>query len=89
MNIYVMTSVFFQISPNDFLEASRSYNKYNEFALRIVSIYRDGIINFVYLPEVNLNELSLLATIFKSKLLPGIHNLNDLKNNLYNRTYYY
>ncbi len=83
-----MNSVFFQISPNDFLEASRSYSKYGEFALRIVSIH-DGIVNFVYLPEVNLNELSLLATILKTKLLSGISNLNDLKLNFYGRSYYY
>lgn len=83
-----MSSVFFQISANDFIEASRSYSKYGEYALRIVSIY-DGIVNFVYLPEVNLNQLSLLATILKTKLIHGIHNLNDLKLNLYGRNYYY
>lgn len=83
-----MASVFFQISTNDFIEASRSYSKYGGFALRIVSIY-NGIINFVYLPEVNLNELSLLATILKTKLLHGINNLDDLKAHFYGRPYYY
>ena len=83
-----MTSVFFQISRNDFLEASRTYSRNKEFALRIVS-FNNGIENYVYLPEVSLNELSLLATILRVRLVPGYNDVNQLRKYIYGSSYYY
>lgn len=84
-----MTSIFFQISRTDFLEASRIHQNYNkQFALRIVSL-RYGIETFVYLPEVTLNELSILANIFQVIILPDIRSLDQLKRSMQQYIYYY
>ncbi|XWV26515.1 hypothetical protein QJ857_gp0552 [Tupanvirus soda lake] len=84
-----MSSVFFQISNFDFLEASRIYGSNKDFAIRIVSINDRGRENIVYLPEVTINELSMLAGILRLRLLHGIRNINELYGFLYNGRYYY
>ena len=74
-----MSSVFFRISNTDFLEAARVYDHPSkEFAIRIVS-FGNGKENYVYLPEVTLNELSLLATILRLQLIPNYGHLADLR----------
>lgn len=85
-----MSSVFFQISGTDFIEATKTYGALNkEFGLRIVSIQGSQIF-YVYLPPVNLNELSILASIFQVRILQNIRNINELVNYLtgiYRTTY--
>ncbi|AQN68201.1 hypothetical protein [Saudi moumouvirus] len=77
MKIYIMSSVFFQISPFNYLEASRTHSRYKDFALRIITYKEDGM-HFVYLPEVTLDELSVLASILQAKILPNISNYRYL-----------
>ncbi|AEX61497.1 hypothetical protein c7_R434 [Megavirus courdo7] len=72
-----MTSVFFRLSENNFLEASRTHAKYKDFALRIVTYKTDGA-HFIYLPDVSLNELSILASIMQAQLVTGISNYRYL-----------
>nr|WBF70888.1 hypothetical protein [Megavirus caiporensis] len=72
-----MTSVFFRLSDNNFLEASRTHAKYKDFALRIVTYKTDGV-HFIYLPDVSLNELSVLASIMQAQLVTGISNYRYL-----------
>ena len=64
-----MTSIFFQISPIDYLEAAKIYNRSGkDYAIRIVSLV-GGQQRYVYLPEVSLNELSLLTSILNLKMM--------------------
>ena len=85
-----MTSIFFQISNKDFLEASKIYNMYNnkQFAIRIIS-FQNGMENIIYLPEVTLDELSVLASIFRVKIIPNLRSLDDLRRLIGNIIYYY
>lgn len=84
-----MTSIFFQISATDYLEAAQIYNRPGkEYAIRIVS-FSGGRQHYVYLPEVSLNELSLLASILNLKLVPTYHRLTDLRNYINGVVYYY
>jgi hypothetical protein len=83
-----MNSVFFQISRFDFLEAGKIYGGRNEFGLRIIS-FGGGRENYVYLPEVTLNELSMLVAILRLSLIPGIRNLDELRKQVYQTAYYY
>lgn len=84
-----MSSVFFQISPTDYVEAARVPGGRKEFAMRIVS-FANGMVNFVYLPEVSLNELSLLVSILNAYLLPNTRSIHDLQKYVYGtfRRYY-
>lgn len=84
-----MSSIFFQISKNDFLEASKMYgNASKEFGLRIIS-FQNGRENYVYLPEVTLNELSVLASILRLAIVPNIRNLDEFHKYLYSGYYGY
>lgn len=82
-----MSSIFFQITPNDFLEAARVYNGTGkEFAIRIVS-QKNGKLHFVYLPEVTLSELSLLVSIFRARIVQNMYSVNNLQRQLYDIYY--
>lgn len=86
-----MSSFFFQISGKDFLEAAKIYdNPGKHFALRIIT-FQNGKEHFIYLPDVTLNELSILASILKLKILPTFKHYDDLKRYIYGTTtlYYY
>lgn len=87
-----MSSIFFQISSTDFLEASKIYDHPGkEFALRIIT-FQSGKEYFIFLPDVTLNELSVLASILKLRIVPNARYLDDLVRYLYgydNRIFYY
>ncbi len=83
-----MSSVFFQISRFDFMEAGKIYGSNNEFGLRIVS-FNNGQENYVYLPEVTLNELSLLVSLLRLRLVPGVKTVYDLRKYAFGTYYYY
>lgn len=86
-----MSSVFFQISGTDFLEATKIYdNPGKEFAMRIIT-FKNGKESFVFLPDVTLNELSVLASILKLRIIPNFNRHNDFVKYYYNPTqiYYY
>jgi hypothetical protein len=84
-----MSSIFFQISKNDFVEASRTFHiPGKEFGVRIVS-FQNGIPIFVYLPEMTLNELSVLASILKVRIVPNINQISGLQKYFTNVIYYY
>lgn len=84
-----MTSIFFQISPTDYLEAAKIHDRGGkDYAIRIVS-FAGGRQHYVYLPEVTLNELSLLASILNLKLVPTYNRLTDLRNYINGVVYYY
>ncbi len=85
-----MTSVYFQISDTDFLEALRIHNSPKDFALRIVT-FKTGTEQYVYLPETTVNELTVLASILRIPIVSGIRNINDLRSYIYRayRSYYY
>lgn len=83
-----MSSIFFQISRYEFLEAAKIYDvPSKEFALRIISFQSDRE-NYVFLPEVTMNELSILASIMRLKIVPGFRHLDDLRRYLYGHQYY-
>lgn len=74
-----MTSIFFQISQYDFIEASKTHGLYGkDYGVRIVS-FRNGLINYVYLPQMSLDELSLLATLLKTRIVPNVRSLAELQ----------
>jgi len=84
-----MSSIFFQISGTDFLEAIKlSDYPAEQFALRIVS-FKNGTECIVYLPDVSIAQLSTLASIFRVKIVPNFRHLDDLRRYLYGRSYYY
>ncbi len=85
-----MSSVFFQISNKEFLQALKIYdNPGKEFALRIIS-FHNGLENYTHLPDVTLNELSVLASILGLRMIPNLKHTGDLRNYLYHgSTYYY
>ncbi len=84
-----MTNVFFQFSNGDYLQAMRVYdNPGKDFAIRIVT-FRNGQENYIYLPDVTLNELSVLASILRLKILPNLTTSNDLRNIIYQKYNYY
>lgn len=84
-----MTSIFFQISKNDFIEASKIYGiPGKEFGVRIIS-FRNGVPIYVFLPEMSLNELSVLASILRVRIIPNIRHVNDLQNYFTGIVYYY
>ena len=84
-----MASIFFQISRTDFLEASKIYGiGGKEFGLRVVS-FQNGIPIFVYLPEVSLSELSILASIMRVRIVPNLRRIEDLQKYFVNVIYYY
>lgn len=73
-----MVSIFFQISNKDYLEAMKVYDHPGkEFALRIVS-FNGGMVNYVYLNDVSLQELSLLASILRLRVVSGLTSVNQL-----------
>ena len=81
-----MTSIFFQISRFDFVEAAKIYGS-DSFGLRIVS-FGSGRENYVYLPEVTLNELSMLVSILRLRLITGIRHVDELRKIIYQNAYY-
>lgn len=84
-----MTSIFFQISGTDYLEAAKIYDRVGkDYAIRIVS-FKNGRENHVYLPEVSINELSMLASILNLKLVPTYNRVGDLRNYVNGVIYYY
>ena len=84
-----MSSIFFQISHKDFLEASKIYGGHKDFGLRIISFDNYGKLHFVYLREVTINELSILASILGLAILTNIQNTNDLLGYIFPQKYYY
>ena len=84
-----MTNIFFQFSNGNYLQAMRVYdNPGKDFAIRIVS-FHNGQENYFYLPDVTLNELSILASILHLKFLPNLNTSNDMRNNIYQKYNYY
>ncbi|BCS83031.1 hypothetical protein QLL95_gp1092 [Cotonvirus japonicus] len=77
-----MSSVFFQISGNTFIEASKLHARNNDFAIRIIS-FANGVPEFVYLPDLSLDQLSLLALILRGRIIQNVDNYNDLYNRWY------
>lgn len=77
-----MSSIFFRITPYDFLEAAPlDPAKYN-FAVRIVS-FKNGMENYTILNSINFNELTLLVTILRGQLIEGVNYVNDLRRIIY------
>ena len=74
-----MASLFFQISRTDFLEALKIYdNPYKDYALRIVS-FDNRREHVVYLPPVNLTELSVLVSILGLRMIPSFKHIDDVR----------
>ena len=74
-----MTSAFFQISSKEYLQALRIYdNPGKDFALRIITS-QNGLDNYIYLPDVTLHELGILASILQLKMMPNIRHVSDLR----------
>jgi uncharacterized protein YerC len=86
-----MSSIFFQISGIDFIEAVKIYdNPGKQFALRIIT-FQNGREYFVFLPDVTLNELSVLASILRLQIIPTLRNHDDFRRYLHEAApiYYY
>lgn len=78
-----MSSIFFQISDNEYLEASRIHSHKKEYALRLVT-FKNGIPEFVYLPDVTMDELATILTIFRARMISGVNNYRTMYNQWYN-----
>lgn len=77
-----MTSVFFKISPYDYIEAAPLNISNNLYAVRIVSFKNNGY-DYVILNNLTSHELVTLITILRGKIVPDVYYLNDLKNLIY------
>lgn len=77
-----MSSVFFQISPNNYFEA-KPRDDYRFYGLRLVS-FDNGTPEFIYFPDVNIDQLSVLLSIFRAKIMYNIGNINNLYDKWYN-----
>lgn len=74
-----MTSIFFRISNQEYIEAMKIYDHPGkEFALRIIS-YKNGMEVYTYLSDVSLNELSVLAGILRLGIVQGISTVGELR----------
>ena len=83
-----MSSIFFQISRTDFVEASKKYGSYNnEFGIRIIS-YQNGKETYVYLPSMNLSELTVFATLLRVAVIPNVYTINELRVYVSQQLYY-
>ena len=73
-----MTSIFFQTPNGDFLYSQKISNYGGErFRTRMIS-FRDGTPKTIYLSDVTLNELSILAAVLRSNVVPNVRSLRDL-----------
>ena len=72
------SNVFFQISRTDYIEASEIYHSYRTFGVRIVS-FQHNVPIFVYLPEMTINELSILSGLLRTRLMSNIHSIDQLQ----------
>jgi hypothetical protein len=74
-----MSSLFFQISKETFLQASPIYdNPFKNFSLRIISRV-DCKEHFTYLPNVNFTELKMLLNGLHLSLIREFHNMDDVR----------
>lgn len=84
-----MSSIFFQISRTDFIEASKIYGVTDkEFGVRLVS-FKSGIPVYAYLPQMSLNELGVLVSLLKATMVTNIGYFDDLQKYYFNVIYYY
>lgn len=83
-----MSSIFFQISRTDYIEAAKVYGYGgNKYGIRIIS-FQSGIPFYVYLPEMTIEELSVLCSVLKVRVVPDIRLFGDLQKYYINVVYY-
>jgi len=82
------TSVFFQISRTDYIEASELYSGHRVFGVRIVS-FQNGLPIFIYLPEMTINELSILSELLRTRLMTDVSSLSQLQRYFATMRFYY